>query len=99
MRKVYEAWAEEDGGSWSSIAFGPIEGIEEQRAKGLLDPHAKLRYRIEADTFEEALAVHHIKMGWSPFQPAGEPKPCPNSCGGVFYPEGSGECPNCGRIC
>jgi hypothetical protein len=99
MRKVYEAWAEFDGPVWTSISFGAIEGIEEQKAKGLIRPAAKLMYRIEADTFEEALAVHYIKMGWSPFQPAGKPKPCPNSCGAVFYPEGSGESPNCGKIC
>src|SRR5271169_140756 len=99
MRKVYEAWAEGDGSNWKSVSFGTTESIEEQRAKGLIDPNAKLRYRVEADTFEEALAVHYIKMGWSPFQPAGEPTPCPNSCGAFFYPEGSGECPNCAKIC
>jgi hypothetical protein len=99
MRKIYEAWAEGDSNNWRTITFGTIEGIEEQRAKGLLDPNAKLRYRVEADTLEEATAVHYIKMGWSPFQPAGKPKPCPNSCGAFFYPEGRGECPNCGKIC
>lgn len=99
MRKIYEAWAEGDDPNWKSISLATREGIEEQRAKGLLAPNAKLRYRIEADTFEEALAIHHIKMGWSPFQPAGKAEPCPHSCGALFYPEGSGECPNCGKVC
>jgi hypothetical protein len=101
MKKVYEAWEEEDvrTGTWGAMTLGTVESIQEQRTKGLLAPNAKLRYRFEADTLEEALAVHHIKMGWSTFQPAGKPAPCPNACGGFFYPEGSGECPNCGKIC
>lgn len=101
MRNVYEAWAERDArtGVWGTMTFGTIENIQDHRTKGLLAPTAELRHRVEVDTFEEALAVHYIKMGWSPFQPTGKPTPCPNSCGAFFYPEGSGECPNCGKIC
>jgi len=98
MRKTYEAWAEGEGSKWISISLATIDGIAEQRAKGLLPPNAKLRHQIEAETMEEALAVHHIKMGWPPFQPPGKAQPCPNSCGALFYPEGSAECPNCGKI-
>lgn len=99
MRRTYEAWAERDGPNWTSITLSTLEGIEEQRANGLLPASAELRYRIDADTFEEAMAVHHIKMGWSPYQPLGKAQSCPNHCGAVFYPEGNGECPNCGKIC
>ena len=96
MKKVYEAW---QGDAGCSTAFAPVESILEQRANGLLPTDAKLLYRVEADTYEEAMAVHHIRMGWSPYVPVGEPRGCPRGCGAVFYPEGSGECPNCGRIC
>ena len=96
MRKLYEAWGEESDGS---IAFAPAERIDEHRAQGLIAEGAKLLHRVEADTWEEAMAVHYIKMGWSPYVPEGEPQACPRGCGALFYPEGSGECPNCGRIC
>jgi|SRR5215469_5061657 len=97
MRKTYEVWAEGDAPDCTIITLATAEAIQEQRAKGLLSASAKLRYRIDADTWEEAMAVHHIKMGWSPYQP-GKAQPCPNDCGAVFYPERSGECPNCGKI-
>ncbi|HZT60936.1 MAG TPA: hypothetical protein VFA21_20195 [Pyrinomonadaceae bacterium] len=41
----------------------PVENIQELRLNGLLPKDARLLYRVEADTFEEALAVHHIKEG------------------------------------
>ena len=94
MRKTYEAWTEEN-----SMTFSDLDGLQDQRLKGLLSAEAKLLHRIEADTPEEALAVHHIKLGYSPFVPMGKPAPCPKGCGAVFYPEGSGECSNCGPIC
>ena len=99
MRKVYEAWAQESAGTWVSITFATADGIQDHRVRGLLASDAKLMYRIEADTLEEAQAVHHIKMGWAPYKPSGKPAPCPNSCGAIFYPKGSGECPKCGKIC
>ena len=96
MKKVYEAWRDEAD---CRITFAPPEGIESERANGDITDKAVLLHRVEADTFEEALAVHHIKMGWRPFVPMGEAKECPKGCGAMFYPEGSGECPNCGSIC
>jgi hypothetical protein len=96
MKKVYEAW-QGDGGC--TTAFGPEENIQEQRASGLLPTDAKLLYRVEAETLEEAMAVRHINMGWGPYDPVGEPEKCPKGCSAMFYPEGNGECPNCGRIC
>jgi hypothetical protein len=96
MKKVYGAWQDE---AECSITFAPLEVIEDERANGNLTDKAKLLHRVEADTFEEALAVHYIKMGWRPFVPMGEAKECPRGCGAMFYPEGSGECPKCGPIC
>jgi hypothetical protein len=93
MKKHYEAWSDlvDNCICISFFETGTTQfGISEK---------AKLLYRIEADTYEEAHAVHHIKMGWEPYVPIGNPHDCPNSCGAVYYPEGSGECPNCGKLC
>ncbi len=59
---------------------------------------AELLWEIEAETLEEALAIYHLRMGFEPFVPAGSPESCPK-CGAPFYPEGSGECWRCGKIC
>lgn len=96
MKKVYEAWQGDDG---CSTTLAPVENIRELRLNGLLPKDARLLYRIEADTWEEAMAMHYSKMGWGLYVPPGEPKECPKGCGAMFYPEGSGECPNCGQIC
>lgn len=53
---------------------------------------------FEASTFEEASTKHHQLMGWEPYRPMGEAADCPRECGSIYYPEGSGECPNCGSI-
>lgn len=96
MKKQYEAWSDPVD---NSVCLSLTERIQEMREQGLPSQGAKLLYRIEADTAEEANAVHNIKMGWGPYRPIGEAVSCPNNCGAMFYPEGSGECPNCGRIC
>jgi hypothetical protein len=96
VTKIYEAW-ESDGGC--EITFAEVEGIKEQMARGLMPKNAKLLHRIEASYWEEAMTIHNEKMGWGKYKPEGEPKDCPNGCGAVFYPKGSGECPNCGKIC
>lgn len=54
-------------------------------------------YEIEAATWEEVQAVHHIRMGWGPYVPGGEPEMCPahKSEHVVYYPAGSGQCWKC----
>ncbi len=94
MKKFYEAWQDE-----TSIGFSLSENIQRDKTNGIMSENAKLLHTVEADTWEEAMAVHYQKMGWSPYSPEGEAESCPNNCGATFYPEGSGECPNCGRIC
>ena len=94
MKKAYEGWAAK-----GSVTFTLAENIPDLRQRGLLEPDAKFLHRIDADTFEEALAVHHLRIGREPYRPMGKPAQCPNGCGAYFYPEGSGECPNCGKIC
>jgi hypothetical protein len=94
MKKVYESWVK-DGDSTLALA----ENIEDLRSRGLVPADARLRYRIEAATFEEAMAIDHLRKGYNPYQPAGKPALCPNGCGCYFYPEGSGDCPLCGHMC
>jgi len=96
MKKIYEAWEDEEN---CYMPFAAAEGILEDRSRGLISANAKFLFRVEADTWEEALAVRNIKMGWSPYIPEGKPQSCPRECGSIFCPEGSGECPNCGKIC
>lgn len=96
MKKLYEAWQYDDG---CTITFGEVENIKAQFVQGLIPINAKLLHRVEADFNEEAMQLHYDKMGWGEYRPMGEAKECPNQCGAMFYPEGSGECPNCGQIC
>jgi hypothetical protein len=95
MKQIFEAWDDPDN---NSIAFATIESINSQKSKGLISERAVFLYRVKADTWEEAMAVHHQKMGWEPYKPEGKPEICPNGCGGSYYPDGSGQCPNCGQI-
>ena len=97
MKKVYEAWQYDE--ECIVISFSTAEAIQKELAQGLIPKHAILLHRFEADYWEEAQQIHYDKMGWGKYKPMGEPKECPNDCGAMFYPEGSGECPNCGNIC
>ena len=88
---AYEAWLDPaDGGA----ALVPATESAGHRTRGLLDPGATLLYRIDAATWEEACAVHHLRQGWEPYRPQGAARPCPR-CGATYYPEGSGECWRC----
>lgn len=96
MKKLYEAWQDEDEGG---ISFAQIEAIEREKSQGMISENAQLLHRVEADTWEEAMTVHYQKMDWSPYKSMGEAVECPNDCGSAFRPEGSGKCPDCGKIC
>jgi hypothetical protein len=48
-------------------------------------------FQIEAATWEEAMAIYHLRMGWKPYAPGGQSK-C-ESCGAVVF--GSGSCWRC----
>jgi hypothetical protein len=86
VRKTYEAWID---GSEQCVTLGDLGNLGWQRSNGLLKACVKLLHRFEADTPEEAQAVHHIKMGWEPYRPTGEPALCPNGCGAFYYPQSS----------
>ena len=58
MKKTYEAWIED-----RDITFTLASNLCDLRQRGLLRPDAKFLHRIEADTFEEALAVHYLRLG------------------------------------
>lgn len=54
-------------------------------------------YTFEAATWEEAMAEHHRRQGFKPYQPEGEATPCVR-CGDPVYQEGSGDCGKCGSV-
>ncbi len=95
MLRVFEAWADDAGGS---ITFAEADEIAVLQSRGLLAATARLIHRVHTETYEEAQAVHHVKMGWSPYKPLGLAADCPKGGGAQYYPAGSGECPNCGKI-
>lgn len=80
---------------------GPLltteENAEHLRKSGLILPEDKILYEFDAHTPEEACAIHHLRQGFEPYKPVGEPKPCPR-CGSTYYPESSGVCWHCGKI-
>jgi len=90
-RQLFEAWQ-----VGTEITFGTAASIAGQRSKGLLAETAKHLYTIEAHTWEEASAIHHLRMGFEPYKPQGTAKPC-IECGAFVYPEGSGQCWRCGH--
>ena len=92
MLTRYEAWETEDG-----AAFFNSAQIEAMRANPAMRLTKKL-FEIEAATSEEASSIYNLRMGFGPYKPMGEPKPCPK-CAAWFYPSGSGECWRCGPIC
>lgn len=92
--KEYEVWVDSE-----SVTLATVEGIKWQKEKDLLGGDAKLLHKFSAATPEEASAIHHLRMGFEPYKPMGEPVLCPKGCEAYFYPQGSGVCPNCGDIC
>jgi len=93
MASTFEAWRDPSDGS---VAFAPRREIHQLRTKGLLSPDAVRLYAVEAATYEEAMAVHHLRMGWEPYRPVGTASPCPK-CGAQVYAGGSGQCWQCGE--
>ena len=94
MKSEYEAWS--DG---EQVSFASPDAIRKEIESGVLGQEARLLHLVVADTWEEAMAVHHIKVGWEPYKPEGPAEPCPKGCGSYYYPKGSGQCPKCGVTC
>ena len=94
MKTRYRAFQESS--TQSCLLGADLEA--ELRRKGLLQSDAALLWEIEADTWEEAMSIHNLRMGFSPYKHVGEGQPCPQ-CSAVFYPQGSSQCWRCGPIC
>ena len=88
----WKVWQSQDG---LEIVLAKTEEIPDMRRKQLLGAHPQLVYAFQAATYEEAQAIHHLRMGWGPYKPLGDAAPCPK-CGAMYYPEGSRECWRCG---
>lgn len=89
----WEVWT--DGEQVEGV-LTPAGGARELTAKGLLSIDARLLFGIDAGSFEEAMAIYYLRMGWDPYRPVGVAELCPSGCGSHFYPAGSGQCPVCG---
>ena len=89
---TYEAWGDPAA---DSVLLTTADEADRQRAAGLLSGDAELAWRFQAATWEEANAIHSLRMGWEPYHPAGRTAPCP-TCGAADYPEGSAQCWRCG---
>src|SRR5882724_489413 len=83
MVKTYEVWIDKDVDG-SMLSSGTAEQMEDQRSKGLLGAKPRLLFTIQAETYEEMLAVRNIQLGWSPYVPNGRPAHCP-TCSAIFY--------------
>ena len=95
MSKEYQIWVDKKD---DSITCASKESILDQTNRGLISKDAYMINNFSADSFEEAMAIYHLRMGLEPYKPIGDAKLCPNNCGYHYYPEGSSECPNCGII-
>jgi len=71
---IYECWAvpEEDQDpeeGATSITFTTRENALSMKTKGQLDPGQIPFYSIRADSWDEAMAIHHEVQGWEPYKP------------------------------
>lgn len=86
MLKKYSYWETADG---TEGAFYPGEEYQPQFFDDEADAVIRF-YVIEAETMEEAQAIHYLRRGFAPYYPMGEPIKCPN-CSNYYY-RGSGQC-------
>jgi hypothetical protein len=92
--QIYECWLDPaDNGTHLST----LQNAREHRKRGQLSEAATLSYAIVAESWEEAMAIHHVRQGWAPYVPMGDAVPCPN-CASPYYPLGSGGCWRCGPV-
>ena len=93
--RIYTAWGRSSDDA-EVVAFAA--GEEPPRsANGQVDPDRVVAlWRVEAATWEEAMAIRNLRCGYEPYRPQGAAAPCPQ-CGALHYPRGSGQCWNCGH--
>ena len=57
---IYECWKSLDE---TEITFTTRENAKELRTQGLISEDAFLEYSINANTLEEACAIHNLRQG------------------------------------
>lgn len=96
MKRIFTSWGSKEAKYPHTLVSG--EGPPTFN-DGSLEPNCEqLFWRIEAATWEEAMAIYHLRQGWEPYRPEGKAEPCPD-CGALNYPEGSGQCWQCHHQC
>ena len=86
-------WKWKDG-SQGQLSIYPAEGEIPKFGSGkpmFCKNEADLVYIIQAETWEEGMAIHNLREGYSPYKPGGKPHECPD-CHNYYYPSGSGKC-------
>jgi hypothetical protein len=69
---IYCAWVvrdDDDPPNFEGIAFGSNQDPPRCLDGTLVFDHAELLYCIEAESYNEAMAEHHRRQGWEPYQP------------------------------
>jgi hypothetical protein len=90
--EVWKDYADE------SLLLTTSKNISNLKSRGQLSKTSTFQYAIVAATPEEASSIHNLRQGWEPYKPMGPASKCPHACGLFYYPEGSGVCPNCGKV-
>jgi hypothetical protein len=94
MKRAYSAWGVKEEGEARCLVQGEVPP---RFANGVIDTYCPdLHFTFEANSWEEAMAIYHLRQGWEPYRPNGNPAACP-SCDAVYYPSGSGQCWRCGN--
>ena len=94
MERVYSAWRNSEG---SQLTFWRGEEPPLTGNGKPLEGCDVLLWRVEAASWEEAQAIKHIRLGYGPNVPVGDPAPCPAG-GAMYYPGGRAECWNCEHL-
>ncbi len=91
MNRVFTAWRSVDG-----LQISLVEGEgPPTSANGELQENCDVKlWRIDVGSYEEAMAIRNLRLGYGPYVPQGEAVPCP-ICDSMHYPEHSGQCWNC----
>ena len=85
--KKFHAWRNSEG-----AVFVSRETLEAQTLEDV-----EILFEIHAATAEEAAAICNLRLGYGPYEPIGDPARCPN-CDFWYYPQGSAECWQCGKV-
>jgi len=91
MERVFTAWSSLDGSQLSLVSG---EGPPRSANGDLQENCEVMLWRIEVGSYEEAMAIRNLRLGYGPYVPQGEAFPCPD-CGSMYYPESSAQCWNC----